>query len=133
MKKIILSAFSVLILFTACEAERQQPLSEATNDTGISSEKEAEQSQTDATTEQELQKKADMTTALANEIYATGDHKRCRELKDDNQIASCEFNILANRAIKENDITVCDQASNAPTVTICKEAVEAPRPEMDIN
>jgi hypothetical protein len=62
---------------------------------------------------------------LANRdsIVASGEITKCKTLKEENNRTDCELNILANKAIQEKDITVCDQGSTDDIKKICRSMV----------
>lgn len=57
--------------------------------------------------------------SLSDEIVEEEDVTRCAELGEE-YVKSCELDILLNKAFEENDITLCQQASSADTVTLCE-------------
>jgi hypothetical protein len=66
-------------------------------------------------TQQEIKRISD----LSNEIISQKDVKRCKELAPKYKYG-CEMNILVNEAMKNKDPKVCEEASEASTVEICK-------------
>lgn len=53
----------------------------------------------------------------------TDDIALCETLIDENQKASCNFNIYANRAIQEGDPKICDSIGDAAFIELCREGV----------
>ncbi len=57
---------------------------------------------------------------LSDQIVASGDVTRCKELKLPNGQKDCEYNILANKAIQTKNIGLCDQISDPSGKENCK-------------
>ena len=52
-------------------------------------------------------------------IVASGDYTKCKELTAPDQLAMCETNILANKAVTLDDPSWCDKATLADAKTSC--------------
>lgn len=46
-----------------------------------------------------------------DEIVASGDYTRCKELEEPSNVYDCEISILANKAVQEKDPSWCEKAS----------------------
>lgn len=57
---------------------------------------------------------------LSDQIVASGDVTRCKELKLPNGQKDCEYNILANKAIQNKNIGLCDQITDPTGKENCK-------------
>jgi len=75
---------------------------------------------------QQKAKMNEATMVLSDEIVEKGELARCAELGED-YIASCEIDILLNKAFAEKNPNTCDQASSPETVAMCKDRYEALR------
>jgi hypothetical protein len=58
-----------------------------------------------------------------NDIVKSGDVAACKQLKDENLFKSCEFNILANKALTAKDESFCLKISDPAGQTECKNQV----------
>lgn len=101
------------------DASRCDALSSEDSRTACEIEVETEMNvQTEREGEQQMQVSDD---ARMEAILESGDHTRCQELQLENSILDCELNILTNKAVQENNIAICDQASTENAQTICRE------------
>lgn len=64
---------------------------------------------------------------LTIEIEATekGDPKICESIEDENQMYSCKYNIIVNKAISQNDASLCDEIGKDSFIQNCKQSVSS--------
>ncbi|MDP2642937.1 MAG: hypothetical protein Q8P62_03790 [Candidatus Peregrinibacteria bacterium] len=66
-------------------------------------------------------KKADENTAkVGQQAYDQQNAKLCDEIKDEDQKASCKYNILANQAIAKKDPSICEGIGLKAMIEQCK-------------
>jgi len=66
-----------------------------------------------------LKEQDKIDSAHINEIVKLGDYTKCNELSLDNYKKDCQYNILVNKAIKEQDQAWCDKATIASVRESC--------------
>ena len=57
----------------------------------------------------------------ANQIVASGKYEQCAALSDQNLRTGCETNIIYDRAVKENNYSLCDKITDALHRQSCHE------------
>lgn len=70
--------------------------------------------------QQEQESTIEKTQNLKDQIIAGGDYTRCKELTDKNFSATCELQILSNKALQTNDKSWCSKASTEETKKQCE-------------
>jgi hypothetical protein len=67
------------------------------------------------------QEEAQKQQQLAVEISNTGDITACQKITDSNIQASCELNIITNKAVAAKDLKICKQGTTEKIISICEE------------
>src|SRR3989338_10099948 len=57
----------------------------------------------------EVENKDKERLAIETEAVEKGDPKICESITDENQMYSCKYNIIVNKAITQNDASLCDE------------------------
>lgn len=60
------------------------------------------------------------TLGIEEEALKLKDANICNEIKDQNQIYSCKYNVLVSLAMEQGDTTICEQIGNAAMIQECK-------------
>lgn len=62
--------------------------------------------------------------AIAQNAVDKGDPNLCNQIADENQKASCKYNILAGQAIQKKDSSLCDKIDKKNFIDQCKKSIE---------
>lgn len=71
--------------------------------------------------EKDAEAQIQVVQKLRDEIIATGDYTRCKEITDENFRSVCELQILSNKVLQTKDQTWCDKASTKDLQQKCRD------------
>lgn len=83
-----------------------------------------EQQEADSKKVKELEKANEEATEIEGKAMAEDNEDICNDIKDENQKYSCRFNILANRALLEKNVKICEKIGDKEFAKTCVETVE---------
>ncbi len=66
----------------------------------------------------------DQYKSILDQATASQDGTKCKELKEPNLVASCEFDIYANMAAQKNDPALCKKISSTDAQKVCEKSFQ---------
>lgn len=66
----------------------------------------------------------EQNSKIVESAIAAQDGTKCKELKESNLIASCEFNVYTNLAAQKKDPTLCKKITSTDAQKICEQSMQ---------
>lgn len=71
----------------------------------------------------EQEKNNQITLEIEQKAINDNDYTVCDEIADENQQYSCKYNVLANQAAQKNDLSLCKEIGRDDLILRCKDGV----------